>query len=112
MEYNEKFNPHTSAAALIIKATERSGLLRSVAEFLHWQEQRGRYGDGGGHECFTCELLDNLMENVHPDTFEVSVPHDAAEYHGFRAVHHLTRSLRLICKTEQANTTAVGNGRR
>jgi hypothetical protein len=49
---------HTSAQALIIKAAEKSGLLREVAELL-WFANKHRHPSG---RCAVCELLDQLTE--------------------------------------------------
>ena len=60
----DKFNFHNNAGALILAAAERSGLLKEVAEFLHWHEKRDRFaeGDRASATCLACYLLDDLTE--------------------------------------------------
>jgi hypothetical protein len=53
----QKTNFHDSAAALIVAAAERSGLLRDVAKVLH------HYKVGGDVGCLPCAVLVELTEN-------------------------------------------------
>jgi hypothetical protein len=52
--YDEQFNYHNNAAALIIAAASQSGLLYEVANALHYSDTK----PGGG--CLACGVLEEL----------------------------------------------------
>jgi hypothetical protein len=54
--YDEQFNYHNNAAALVITAAAQSGLLRDVANALHFSDTN----PGGG--CLACGVLEELVE--------------------------------------------------
>ena len=56
---DQKFNFHNNAAALIIAAAERSGLLNIVANALYVSNEY----TGSVSGCFACNVLDELTEH-------------------------------------------------
>jgi hypothetical protein len=56
--YEEKFDFHNNAAALIVAAAQRSGLRRDVANALRCSQDVSRDGS-----CLACGVLDQLTEN-------------------------------------------------